>query len=51
MRLKKNNVYIVRVSEESRALLEDLKIIDGAFTFTRNIAEEFNKKAAAAVHT
>lgn len=45
MRLKKNNVYIVRVSEESRALLEDLKIIDGAFTFTRNIAEEFNKKS------
>ncbi|MFC0187474.1 DNA-binding protein WhiA [Fictibacillus aquaticus] len=45
MRLKKNNVYIVRVSEEARTLLEDLKIIDQGFTFTRTVADEFQKKS------
>ncbi len=31
MRLKKNNVYIVRLAEEARHILEDLKIIGEGF--------------------
>ncbi|WP_270180057.1 DNA-binding protein WhiA [Alkalihalobacillus sp. CinArs1] len=45
MRLKKNNVYIVRVSSSARDLLEDLGIMDNAFMFTRNISSDFTKKA------
>ncbi len=45
MRLKKNNVYIVRVSAKARELLEDLGIMDNAFTFTRTISSDFTKKA------
>ena len=44
MRLKKNNVYIVRVSAKARELLEDLGIMDNAFTFTRTISTDFTKK-------
>lgn len=44
MRLKKNNVYIVRVSAKARELLEDLGIMDSAFTFTRTISTDFTKK-------
>ncbi|KMM37006.1 DNA-binding protein WhiA [Guptibacillus hwajinpoensis] len=44
MRLKKNNVYIVRVSAKARELLEDLGIMDSAFTFTRTISIDFTKK-------
>ena len=40
MRLKKNNVYIVRISKDARSLLEDLKIVDQSFNFTREISEE-----------
>jgi cell division protein WhiA len=44
MRLKKNNVYIVRLSEQAKVILEDLKILGEGFTFTHNIAEELIKK-------
>ncbi|WP_096436937.1 DNA-binding protein WhiA [Alteribacter populi] len=40
MRLKKNNVYVVRISNQAKRLLEDLKIIDGVFSFTRDISPE-----------
>ena len=33
MRFKKNNVYIVRLAEEARYILEDLKIIGEGFEF------------------
>jgi DNA-binding protein WhiA len=38
MRLKKNNVYIVRLKDTARPFLEDLKIIDDNGQFTREIA-------------
>lgn len=38
MRLKKNNVYIVRISHEAKQLLEELAIIDEHFSFKRDIA-------------
>ncbi len=44
MRLKKNNVYIVRISEQAREVLSDLKIIGEYFTFTNRINEELIKK-------
>lgn len=37
MRLKKNNVYIVRMRENAREMLENLKIIGEGFSFTRKI--------------
>ena len=33
MRLKKNNVYIVRLVREGKKILEDLKILGEGFTF------------------
>lgn len=40
MRLKKNNVYIVRMKEEVKAFLEKLEIMnDGPFSFNRTISE------------
>ncbi|MEH7606499.1 DNA-binding protein WhiA, partial [Priestia megaterium] len=44
MRLKKNNVYIVRLVEKTRMLLEDLKIVEEAFTFTHRISPELVQK-------
>ncbi|APH03661.1 DNA-binding protein WhiA [Bacillus weihaiensis] len=44
MRLKKNNVYIVRLVEDARAILEDLDILDEGFTFYHNISENLVKK-------
>ncbi|MBM7096912.1 MULTISPECIES: DNA-binding protein WhiA [Alteribacter] len=44
MRLKKNNVYIVRISNEARKLLEELKIMEGAFSFTREISPDLIEK-------
>lgn len=43
MRLKKNNVYVVRIGKEARTLLEDLKIVDESFVFTREISESLIK--------
>jgi hypothetical protein len=44
MRLKKNNVYIVRLIEKAREILEDLSILGENFTFVRSISEELVKK-------
>lgn len=44
MRLKKNNVYIVRLSEKANEILDDLKILSEGFVFTHNISEELIKK-------
>lgn len=44
MRLKKNNVYVVRIGREARSLLEDLKIVDDTFSFTRDIDRELVRK-------
>ncbi|WP_100401737.1 DNA-binding protein WhiA [Bacillus sp. FJAT-42315] len=38
MRLKKNNVYIVRLKEHAREILEDLSIIETGFSFVHNIS-------------
>ncbi|MGO4888859.1 DNA-binding protein WhiA [Anaerobacillus sp. MEB173] len=44
MRLKKNNVYLVRISKQAKQLLENLGIIGEGFTFTREISPQFTKK-------
>lgn len=44
MRLKKNNVYIVRLSEKAKGILEDLKILSEGFVFIHNISEDLIKK-------
>ncbi|MCO7176473.1 DNA-binding protein WhiA [Sporolactobacillus kofuensis] len=44
MRLKKNNVYIVRLKETARPFLENLKIIDDNGQFTREIAQDLIRK-------
>lgn len=44
MRLKKNNVYIVRLNENARNILEDLDILGENFTFIRHISENLVKK-------
>lgn len=43
MRLKKNNVYIVRINQDARALLEELGIIDGHFSFMQAIPKPLIK--------
>jgi cell division protein WhiA len=43
MRLKKNNVYVVRLSRGAREILESLKIVDESFAFTREIDKELLK--------
>ena len=44
MRLKKNNVYIVRLSEKASEMLDDLKILSEGFVFTHDISEDLIKK-------
>ncbi|MGM0829860.1 MAG: DNA-binding protein WhiA [Bacillota bacterium] len=44
MRLKKNNVYIVRIKEDTKKILEELKILGENFTFIHNISEDLIKK-------
>lgn len=44
MRLKKNNVYIVRLIDGARHVLEDLKIIGEGFEFLNIISPELIKK-------
>ncbi|WP_077214736.1 DNA-binding protein WhiA [Bacillus dakarensis] len=44
MRLKKNNVYIVRLSNQAKEILEDLKILETGFVFVHNISESLVKK-------
>ncbi|GGE36586.1 putative sporulation transcription regulator WhiA [Pullulanibacillus camelliae] len=43
MRLKKNNVYIVRLNEHAQEMLEDLKIVNHQLMFTREISPEIIK--------
>jgi cell division protein WhiA len=44
MRLKKNNVYIVRLADKARDILEDLRILGEGFTFIHDISKELVKK-------
>ena len=44
MRLKKNNVYIVRLSQQAKEILEDTKIIGEGFTIIHDISPELIKK-------
>ncbi|WP_243290345.1 DNA-binding protein WhiA [Bacillus sp. FJAT-47783] len=44
MRLKKNNVYIVRLIEQGKKILEDLKILGEGFTFNHEISPELVAK-------
>jgi DNA-binding protein WhiA len=44
MRLKKNNVYIVRLKEKAKQILEDLYILGENFSFIQDISPELIKK-------
>lgn len=44
MRLKKNNVYIVRLIENGKEILKELEILTENFTFTRTISSLFTNK-------
>lgn len=44
MRLKKNNVYIVRLRNNAEPLLKDLKILGDSFTFIREISPVLIRK-------
>jgi cell division protein WhiA len=44
MRLKKNNVYIVRLVQEARRIIEDLGIIGEGFEFVTEISPQLIKK-------
>ncbi|TRM13107.1 DNA-binding protein WhiA [Lentibacillus cibarius] len=41
MKLKKNNVYIVRMKEDVQELLTDLGVLQGSYTFTRKIPDKY----------
>lgn len=45
MKLKKNNVYIVRMKEDVRKLLSDLDILQEPYTFVRSISPIYIKKS------
>lgn len=44
MRLKKNNVYIVRLKENAQVILDDLGIIEDGFSFIHHIASRITEK-------
>jgi len=44
MRLKKNNVYICRIRDGAKPLLEDLMILKGTFEFKNEISSDLIKK-------
>ena len=44
MKLKKNNVYIARIEQGVKQMLEDLNILVDSFTFTRTIPEKYLTK-------
>ena len=44
MKLKKNNVYIVRFSERAKEVLTDLNIIENGFTIIHDISEKLIQK-------
>ncbi|WP_173918717.1 DNA-binding protein WhiA [Halobacillus sp. Marseille-Q1614] len=43
MRLKKNNVYIVRMKDNAKKVLEDLEILKGPLSINPNIPEKYLK--------
>ncbi|MBA2175631.1 DNA-binding protein WhiA [Halobacillus locisalis] len=43
MRLKKNNVYIVRMTEQAKLVLEDLEILKGPLSINPNIPGKYMK--------
>lgn len=45
MRLKKNNVYIVRIKENTQQFLSDLHIMEENYRFVRSISPEIIKKS------
>ncbi|WP_257351878.1 DNA-binding protein WhiA [Pseudalkalibacillus decolorationis] len=45
MRLKKNNVYIVRIKQDSRTLLDELDIMGEGYTFKRSVSETITKRS------
>ncbi|EAF5858761.1 DNA-binding protein WhiA [Listeria monocytogenes] len=47
MKLKKNNVYIVRLKSGTRGILEDLRILEPPMTLTKSIDRGFVKKRSA----
>jgi cell division protein WhiA len=44
MRLKKNNVYIVRLAKQAKEILEQLSILSEGFTFAHDISKDLVKK-------
>lgn len=44
MRLKKNNVYIVRLKEKAKHILEDLGIVEDGFAFVYQISDRITAK-------
>ncbi|WP_217588578.1 DNA-binding protein WhiA [Lentibacillus saliphilus] len=44
MKLKKNNVYIVRMANQAEKVLADLDIMQGSYQFVRTISEAYVKK-------
>lgn len=44
MRLKKNNVYIVRVPQQAKQMLESLGILGEGFTFIHTISDKYTGK-------
>lgn len=44
MQLKKNNVYIVRLVEKTKEILDDLQIIEGDFSLVHNISKNLIRK-------
>ncbi|MCJ8007692.1 DNA-binding protein WhiA [Lederbergia wuyishanensis] len=44
MRLKKNNIYIVRLKQHAEKILRDLKILGEGFTFVHDIEKELVSK-------
>lgn len=44
MRLKKNNVYIVRMTEQAKLVLEDLEILKGPLSINPNIPEKYQQE-------
>ncbi len=44
MRLKKNNVYIVRLTDQAKSILEDLRILAEGFNIVHDISQDLIKK-------
>lgn len=45
MRLKKNNVYIVRIPNRANDILQELRIMDKSLSFVRGISQDIVKKS------